>query len=61
MKIEQSQMRQQLGLIHRVQCLFALDLDRHLALDHEVRAKTTIQLHGFVYERHRLLTLHAES
>ena len=43
--IQQSEMRQQLREVHRVECFFTLDLNYDHAVDDKISAKAAFQFH----------------
>jgi hypothetical protein len=59
--VQQPEVGKQLGLIHRMQRIFALQLHRDSSLDHQICTKSTIELYRIVDERHGLLTLHLQA
>lgn len=59
--IQQSEVRQQLRLVHRMERFFAFDLNHHSAVDHQISSKPALQLHRPVNQWDRLLPLHLEA
>lgn len=57
LNVEEPHMCQQLRVIYGMQSFFTFDLDGHLALDHNIGAKATVQLDTVVDQRHWLLPL----
>ena len=60
-KIQQTKMRQQLGLIHWMENFLALEFDHDSTFYNKVCAKTTLHLYGFIYQRDSFLSFHSES
>jgi len=48
--------REQLCFINGMESVFAFKLNCNCAIDHQIRAKTTVQLNALVDDRYRLLT-----
>jgi hypothetical protein len=61
LKIEQSQVRQQLRLVDGMECLFPSDLDHDPALHDQIGAKSALQLYCFIYQWNGLLSLYMQS
>jgi hypothetical protein len=59
--VQQSEVRQQLSLVHRMERLFTLDLNYDPVLDNQVGAEAALQFHLPVDERDSLLPLHMEA
>ena len=50
-----------MGLIHRMQFVFAFELNNHALVDDQIRPEAALQLYAFVNNRHRLLPLDANA
>lgn len=59
-KIQQPEVRQELGLIHGMQRLFALQFHGDQAVNNQVGAESAIEFYRFVHQRHGLLPLHLQ-
>ena len=59
--VQQAKMREQLGLVNRMQCFFALQFDDDPALHDKICPKTAVELHRLVYEWNWLLAFDSQA
>jgi hypothetical protein len=57
LEYQETQMRQELGFIYRMERFFAFEFDRDPALHNQVGTKSAIRLYRFIDQRHWLLSL----
>jgi len=59
--VEQSQVREQLGFIHRMECFLTLELRYYPAFDYQIGAEPAFEFHSLVNQRNRLLPFHSQA
>jgi hypothetical protein len=59
--IQQSEVRQELRLVHGMECFFTLDFNDEVSVDYQIGTKAAFQFHRFVNQWDGLLPLHEKS